>query len=157
MRPLAHRVSAGDLDESSEPVSALLEQGSSTGHATSEGIGVESLPEQGQSADHTTLGRFKVGDQLGALLDAHDLARIFDCSLQTIYTWSKQGALRRFELRRPIGAKRWSGKLVQDYAAGSVGSGGPVARRVVGKRALADGSAIVNSSCRQRIDASTVK
>lgn len=61
----------------------------------------------------------KVGDPLPLALDAHDLAAIFGRSLNTIYDWKKAGKLRRFELRQPMGAKRWSGRLLQQHLDGS--------------------------------------
>lgn len=54
-----------------------------------------------------------VGDVLPAALDAKDLAHAFGKSLNTIYDWHRDGKLRRFELRKPMTSKRWSGKLVQ--------------------------------------------
>ncbi len=59
-----------------------------------------------------------VGEPLPVALDAHDLARVFGTSLNTIYDWHKAGKVRRFELRKPMGSKRWSGRLVQDFLDG---------------------------------------
>ncbi len=59
-----------------------------------------------------------VGDPLPAALDAHDLERIFGKSLKTIYDWHRDGRLRRFELRKPMTSKRWSGRLVQEFLDG---------------------------------------
>lgn len=56
-----------------------------------------------------------VGEILPAALDAKDLARAFGKSLNTIYDWHRDGKLRRFELRKPMTSKRWSGKLVQVF------------------------------------------
>lgn len=56
-----------------------------------------------------------VGECLPAALDAKDLARAFGKSLNTIYDWHRDGKLRRFELRKPMTSKRWSGKLVQVF------------------------------------------
>lgn len=58
-------------------------------------------------------------EMLPAALDAHDLARIFGKSFKTIHQWHKYGRLRRFELRKPMTSKRWSGRLVQDFLDGS--------------------------------------
>lgn len=56
-----------------------------------------------------------VGEILPAACDAHDLARAFGKSLNTIYDWHKSGKLRRFEFRKPMTSKRWSGRLVQTF------------------------------------------
>jgi hypothetical protein len=56
-----------------------------------------------------------VGELLPAACDAKDLARAFGKSLNTIYDWHAAGKLRRFELRKPMTSKRWSGKLVQTF------------------------------------------
>ncbi len=56
-----------------------------------------------------------VGETLPAACDAHDLARAFGMSLNTIYDWHKGGKFRRLELRKPMGSKRWSGHLVQEF------------------------------------------
>jgi hypothetical protein len=56
-----------------------------------------------------------VGESLPAALDAHDLARAFGKSIKTIYGWKQNGMLRRFELRKPMGSKRWSGRLLQAF------------------------------------------
>ncbi len=53
--------------------------------------------------------------QLPALCDAKDLARVFGVALNTVYDWRKQGKLRRFEVKRPIGPRRWSGARVREY------------------------------------------
>lgn len=44
---------------------------------------------------------------------------MFGVGLSTVYGWIKQGKLRRFEVRRPIGARQWSGRLLQDWVATS--------------------------------------
>jgi len=56
-----------------------------------------------------------VGEVLPAACDAHNLVRAFGVSLNTIYDWKKAGKLRRFELGKPMGSKRWSGRLVQEF------------------------------------------
>jgi hypothetical protein len=61
---------------------------------------------------------FTVGEVLPAACDAHDLARVFGKSLNTIYDWHKDGRLRRFELRKPMTSKRWSGVLLQQFLDG---------------------------------------
>lgn len=53
-----------------------------------------------------------VGDILPAACDAHDVARAFGISLNTVYDWKKNGTLRKFELPKPYGSKRWSGRLI---------------------------------------------
>jgi len=65
-----------------------------------------------------TADQLRLGDPLPAALDAHDLARVFGKSLNTIYTWKKHGMLRRFELPKPMGSKKWSGRKVQDFLDG---------------------------------------
>jgi len=60
-----------------------------------------------------------VGEILPAACDAHDLVRAFGKSLNTIYDWHHGGKLRRFELRKPMGSKRWSGRLVQEFLDGA--------------------------------------
>jgi hypothetical protein len=57
-------------------------------------------------------------ERLPAALSVRDLARIFNVAIGTIYGYHYSGALRRFELGKPIGARRWSGKLVRDYLEG---------------------------------------
>lgn len=59
-----------------------------------------------------------LGESLPAALDAHDVARAFGKSLNTIYGWHHDGKLRRFELRKPMGSKRWSGRLLQEFLDG---------------------------------------
>jgi hypothetical protein len=63
-------------------------------------------------------------DALPAALDAKDLARIFGTSLDTIYDYHHGGKLRRFQLAKPIGSRRWSGRLVRDFLNGD---GSPIA------------------------------
>lgn len=60
----------------------------------------------------------RVGETLPAACDAHDVARAFGRSLNTVYTWKKAGKLRRFELRKPMGSKQWSGRLLQEFVDG---------------------------------------
>ena len=62
--------------------------------------------------------RLTVGDPLPALCDAHDLARLFGVSIPTIYRWADEGKLRRFEVRRPLGSKKWSGALLDEFRRG---------------------------------------
>ena len=69
----------------------------------------------------------QVGETLPAAVDAKDLARAFGMSLHAIYDWHKTGKLRRFELRKPMGATRWSGALVLDFLHG--GGSAPTAIR----------------------------
>jgi hypothetical protein len=56
-----------------------------------------------------------VGELLPAACDAHDLARAFGKSLQTMYDWHRDGRLRRFELPKPMTSRRWSGKLIMRF------------------------------------------
>ncbi len=55
---------------------------------------------------------------LPAALSVRDLARIFQVGIGTIYGYHYSGRLRRFQLSKPIGARRWSGKLVRDFLDG---------------------------------------
>lgn len=57
-------------------------------------------------------------DQLSPALTAKDLARIFQVAIGTIYGYHHRGLLRRFQLSKPIGARRWSGRLVRDFLNG---------------------------------------
>jgi hypothetical protein len=61
---------------------------------------------------------FRVGEPLPQACNAHDLTRVFGRSLGTIYDWERDGKLRRFELHRPLGTRKWSGKLLQKYVDG---------------------------------------
>lgn len=66
-------------------------------------------------AQNRTERRFYLGDPIPVVLNAHDFARIFNRSLNTIYGWDKAGKLRKFELRQPFGPQRWSGRLLQKF------------------------------------------
>jgi len=57
-------------------------------------------------------------DTLPSALTVKDLARIFQVAVPTIYGYHYDGKLRRFQLSKPIGARRWSGRLVRDFLAG---------------------------------------
>jgi hypothetical protein len=57
-------------------------------------------------------------EQLQPALCARDLARIFQVAVGTIYGYHHSGRLRRFQLAKPIGARRWSGRLVRDFLNG---------------------------------------
>jgi hypothetical protein len=57
-------------------------------------------------------------DLLPPALTAKDLARIFQVAVGTIYGYHYAGKLRRFQLAKPIGARRWSGRLVRDFLNG---------------------------------------
>jgi hypothetical protein len=61
---------------------------------------------------------FTADTPLPAACDAHDVARVFDVALPTVYGWMKSGRLRCFQLAKPMGSKRWSGKLLQAYLRG---------------------------------------
>lgn len=62
----------------------------------------------------------QVGETLDAALDAHQVARAFGKSSKTIHGWHKAGKLRRFELRKPMGTKRWSGRLLQEFLENTI-------------------------------------
>lgn len=74
------------------------------------------------SADTSREARPRVGDELPKVLDAHDIGKVFGVGVKAVYNWAKAGKLRRFELAKPIGSKRWSGKKLQEYLDGE---GGP--------------------------------
>jgi predicted site-specific integrase-resolvase len=57
-------------------------------------------------------------DTLPVALNVADLARIFGVSLPTIYGYHHSGKLRRFQLAKPIGTRRWSGRLVKEFLNG---------------------------------------
>lgn len=69
---------------------------------------------------------FKVGDVLPVACDAHVIQRVFNISRVTVHDWHHNGKLRRFELRKPMGAKRWSGRLLQAFLDGE---GAPSSRQ----------------------------
>jgi hypothetical protein len=57
-------------------------------------------------------------DALPAALNVADLARVFGVSLPTIYGYHHSGKLRRFQLAKPIGTRRWSGRLLKEFLNG---------------------------------------
>jgi len=57
-------------------------------------------------------------DHLPAALDAHDLAKVFGVGLATVYGYHYAGKLRRFQLAKPIGSRRWSGRLLREFLSG---------------------------------------
>ena len=59
--------------------------------------------------------RHRVGDPLPAAMGVPELAQVFGICLQTCYNWIQDGKFKRFEFRRPIGSKKYSGRLVQAY------------------------------------------
>jgi hypothetical protein len=59
--------------------------------------------------------RLLVGEPLPAACDAHDLARAFGVTVNCIYNWKKDGRLRKFDLRQPMGSRRWSGARVTAF------------------------------------------
>lgn len=75
------------------------------------------------SEERNGTGAMRVGETLPAVLDAHQVARAFGKSVKTIHGWHKAGKLRRFELRKPMGTKRWSGRLLQEFIDGNAGQG----------------------------------
>jgi hypothetical protein len=60
----------------------------------------------------------KLGEVLPVACDAHIIQRVFHISLGSVYDWHRDGKLRRFELRKPMGSKRWSGRLLQAFLDG---------------------------------------
>jgi hypothetical protein len=57
-------------------------------------------------------------ETLPAACDAHDVGRVFNVSVKTVYGWHQSGRLRRFELAKPMGSRRWSGRLLQAFVNG---------------------------------------
>lgn len=79
---------------------------------------VESPAIEPSRDEHIAARPFQVGDPLPVALDAHDLARVFGRSVKTVHGWHKAGKLRRFDLPKPIGSKRWSGRKLQEFLDG---------------------------------------
>ena len=61
---------------------------------------------------------FTVDTQLPVACDAHDVGRVFNVAVKTVYGWKQAGKLRRFELAKPMGSRRWSGRLLQAFVNG---------------------------------------
>jgi hypothetical protein len=60
-----------------------------------------------------------VGDKIPNALGPRDLMRVLGYEAQsTFYQHQHQGKFKRFELPRPIGLKRYSGRLVEQYLKG---------------------------------------
>ncbi len=60
-------------------------------------------------------GPAHVGDPLPNALTASDLMRALNLGAATFFRYQKAGKFKRFEFRRAIGHKRYSGVLVQRY------------------------------------------
>lgn len=76
-----------------------------------ERIQPDKLPVLGrQSAD-----RYHVGDPIPNALGSGELMRVLNLTEPTFYAYRKDGKLKRFEFRRPVGTKRYSGALVKRY------------------------------------------
>jgi hypothetical protein len=60
-----------------------------------------------------------IDDKIPNVLGPRDLMRVlgYDCQ-STFYLHQRQGKFKRFELPRPIGVKRYSGRLVEQYLKG---------------------------------------
>jgi hypothetical protein len=79
---------------------------------------LDTLAVEPSRDQHVTPRAFKVGDPLPVALDAHDIAHVFGRSVKTVHGWHKAGKLRRFDLPKPIGSKRWSGRKLQEFLDG---------------------------------------
>ena len=76
-----------------------------------ERIQTDPLPILGrQSAD-----RYHVGDPIPNALGSGELMRVLNLTEPTFYIYQKAGKLKRFEFRRPVGSKKYSGALVKRY------------------------------------------
>ena len=64
-----------------------------------------------QSADRP----YHVGDPIPNALGSGELMRVLNLTEPTFYAYQKAGKLKRFEFRRPVGTKRYSGALVKRY------------------------------------------
>jgi hypothetical protein len=64
---------------------------------------------------HAPLSR--VGDKLPNAMSPGDLMRALNLGERTFYNLQAAGKFTRFELPRPIGRKRYSGRLVERYLA----------------------------------------
>jgi len=63
--------------------------------------------------------RHGINDKIPNVLAPKDLMRVLGYDVKsTFYAHAKQGKFKRFELARPIGLKRYSGRLVEQYLRG---------------------------------------
>ncbi len=58
---------------------------------------------------------YHVGEPIPNALGSGELMRVLNLTEPTFYAYQKEGKLKRFEFRRPVGTKRYSGKLVKRY------------------------------------------
>lgn len=57
----------------------------------------------------------RVGDPLPAAMGPAELMHALGMNSPGFYKWHRLGKLKRFEFKRPIGNKKYSGRLVQAY------------------------------------------
>jgi len=57
----------------------------------------------------------RVGEILPAVLSPAELMRVLGFTRSAFYRLHKQGQFKRFEIKRAIGLKKYSGRLVQAY------------------------------------------
>jgi len=67
------------------------------------------------SAQDGTRKPHRVGEILPAVLSPADLMRVLGFTRSAFYRLHKQGQFKRFEIKRAIGLKKYSGRLVQAY------------------------------------------
>jgi hypothetical protein len=60
----------------------------------------------------------RVGDTLPAALGPRELQQALNITPATFYKWHRLGKFKRFEIKRAIGIKKYSGRLVQAYLDG---------------------------------------
>lgn len=78
------------------------------------------LPEQSQSDREIVLRPFQVGEPLPRRMSVSDMCRAFSIDgrpmdRSTFHKHQRAGKFDRFELRPKIGARAWSGTLVQRH------------------------------------------
>jgi hypothetical protein len=98
-------------------------QDSSLSRISRGGVAIEAQPEKGRCSMKRQFRpkpapRTIDDPPLPVALTARDISRIFGISLGSVYTWDRNGLLRRFALSKPMGAHRWSGRLVDRFLNG---------------------------------------
>lgn len=61
---------------------------------------------------------YLTSDPLPRAMSPGDLMRALNMSQTTFYKYQREGKLKRFQLARAIGEKRYSGRLVEAYLDG---------------------------------------
>lgn len=72
-------------------------------------------PSQKPAPVRQSAAPFCVGDPIPTTLGSGDLARVLNLPEPTFYQYQKEGKFKRFEFRRPFGAKKYSGALVKRF------------------------------------------